>query len=187
MKRSTSVILALGLVLFAHQASAEVAFQFAVPGFRAPDSSSVSGVRLSIIHGKNSSQKGLDLGFVAMSETAHFSGLALIFGVSRVTNTMSAGAAFSFVNWHSSRDTGMNGAFINILNNTEGAVNVGFVTIAESGTGLDIGGFNMSRSSTCQIGFLNITDRIETFQFGFLNMAKNGFLPIFPVVNFPVR
>ncbi len=187
MTRSTSVTLTLALLLFTHPAFAEVAFQFAVPNFRAPDSASVNGVRLSIIHGKNTTQKGLDLGFFAMSETAHFSGLGLIFGVSRVTNTMAGGAAFSFVNWHSSRDTGMNGAFINIVNNTEEAFNLGFVTIAEGGTGFDLGGFNMSKSSTCQIGFLNITDRIETFQFGFLNIAQNGFLPVFPVFNFPVR
>ena len=59
------------------------------------------------------------------------------------------------------------------------------MNVAEGGTAVDLGGFNMSRSSTAQIGFLNITDRIKSFQFGFLNMAENGFLPIFPIVNFP--
>jgi hypothetical protein len=98
---------------------------------------------------------------------------------------MSGGVAFSLVNWHSGNDSGMNGAFINILNNTEGAFNTGFVILAEGGTMVDLGGFNMSKRSTAQIGFLNVTDEIKSFQFGFLNMAKNGFLPIFPIVNFP--
>ena len=76
---------------------------------------------------------------------------------------------------------------IDILNDAQGAFNLGFVNVAKGGTAFDLGGFNMSRSSTAQIGFLNITDRIESFQFGFLNIAENGFLPVFPIVNFPGR
>jgi hypothetical protein len=184
MKRSTAITLTLSLVLFANQAYAQVAFQFAAPNLRVPESSTVNGVRFSVIHGENRGQHGLDLGLLSMSETSEFSGLALIAGISRVTREMSGGAAFSLVNWHSGRDTGMNGAFVNLVNNTEGAFNLGFVNIANGGTAVDLGGFNMSRSSTVQIGFLNVTDRIESFQFGFLNIAKNGFLPVFPVVNF---
>ena len=183
--RSMAITLTLGLVLLATQAYADAAFQFAAPNFRVPESKTVNGVRFSIIHGKNQGQHGLDLGLLSMSETSNFSGLALIFGISRVTREMSGGAAFSFVNWHSGRDSGMNGAFVNILNDTQGAFNLGFVNVAKGGTAFDLGGFNMSRSSTAQIGFLNITDRIESFQFGFLNMAENGFLPVFPIVNFP--
>jgi hypothetical protein len=185
MKRSLTVTFTLALVFFANQAYADVAFQFAAPNLRVPESSVVNGVRFSIIHGENQGQHGLDLGLLSMSETSSFSGLGLIFGISRVRREMSSGAAFSFVNWHSGRDSGMNGAFINILNNTENAFNLGFVTVAEGGTAVDLGGFNMSRSSTVQIGFINVTDRIKSFQFGFLNMAKNGFLPVFPIVNFP--
>lgn len=182
-----NVTLTLGLILFANQAYAQAAFQFAAPGVRVPDSPTVHGLRFSVIHGKNQGQHGLDLGLLSMSETSNFSGLALICGISRVTRETSGGAAFSLVNWHSSRDSGMNGAFINILNDTEGAFNLGFVTVADGGTAVDLGGFNMSRSSTAQIGFVNVTDKIKTFQFGFLNIAKNGFLPVFPIFNFPKR
>lgn len=185
MKRPISLVLALVLVFFAQEAYAQAAFQFAVPNFRAPENPHVSGVRLSIIQGKNQSQRGLDLGLLSMSETATLSGLALIGGISRVTQEMDGGAAFSLVNWHSGRDSGMNGGFVNILNETEDAFNLGFVTVAKGGTGVDLGGFNMSRSSTAQIGFLNVTNKIKSFQFGFLNIAENGFLPVFPVVNFP--
>jgi hypothetical protein len=185
MKRSVAITLALGLILFAKGAYAQVAFQFAAPNLRVPNSSEVSGVRFSIIHGKNQRQRGLDLGLLSMSETSTLSGLALIAGISRVTTGMSGGAAFSLVNWHSGRDSGMNGAFINVLDDTQGAFNLGFVNVAKRGTAVDLGGFNMSRSSTAQIGFLNVTDEIKSFQFGFLNIAKNGFLPVFPVVNFP--
>ena len=50
---------------------------------------------------------------------------------------------------------------------------------------VDLGGFNLSKSSTAQIGFVNVTDEIKSFQFGFLNMADNGILPVLPIVNFP--
>ena len=185
MKRSTTIVLVLGLLLLAKGAYAQAAFQFGAPNLQVPKSPEVSGMRLSIIHGKNQSQRGLDLGLLSMSETATLSGLALIGGISRVTRGMDGGAAFSLVNWHTGRDSGMNGAFINIVDDTEDAFNMGFVTVAKRGTAVDLGGFNMSKRSTAQIGFLNVTDEIKSFQFGFLNMAKNGFLPVFPVVNFP--
>jgi len=185
MRPSMAIILALGLVLFASEAYAQAAFQFAAPNFQVPESSRVNGMRFSIIHGKNRSMNGFDLGLLSMSETSTFSGLALIAGINKVTGDMRGGAAFSFVNWHTGRDSGMNGAFINVLHDTEGAFNLGFVTVTAWGTAVDLGGFNISRSSTAQIGFLNITDEIKSFQFGFLNMAKNGFLPVFPIFNFP--
>lgn len=187
MKQKIALLVALGLVLLAGTARAEVAFQFAVPNANLPASSAVSGLRLSFLHGENASQRGLDLGLLSVSETQTFSGLALIGGISRVTGTMEGGAAFSFVNWHSGRDSGLNAAFINVVNDTRDAFNLGFVTIADSSTSVDLGGFNLSKASTAQIGFVNVTDRIDSFQIGFLNIAENGFLPIFPFFNAPAK
>lgn len=187
MKRLTSTLFALGLVCLAGPVYAQASFQFAAPDLNLPDRSDVSGIRISLLHGKNRSQRGLDLGLLSMSETSTFSGLGLIGGISRVTGNMEGGAALSFVNWHDGHDSGMNGAFINIVNDTRDAFNLGFVNVADNATSFDLGGFNMSRSSTAQVGFLNVTDRIESFQIGFLNMAKNGFLPVFPFVNFPAK
>lgn len=184
MKASRYQVLALGLVLFARPALAQVGFQFAAPNLQAPQGQEVSGVRLSFLHGKNQAQRGLDLGLLSVSETSNLSGLALVLGVSRVTRGSDA-AAFSLINWHSGKDSGVNGAFINLLADSEGGFNTGFVIIAEGPTGVDLGGFNMSRRSTAQIGFLNVTDEIKSVQFGFLNIAKNGVFPILPVVNFP--
>jgi hypothetical protein len=59
------------------------------------------------------------------------------------------------------------------------------VNIADGTTLVDVGGLNVSASSTAQIGFINVTKEIKGFQFGFLNIAENGFLPVFPVFNFP--
>lgn len=182
MKR---LFLALVPLFVAGAALADTPFQFAAPNLNAPPDPDVRGVRFSFLHGENRSVKGLDLGLLSLSETSRASGVAFIGGVHYVRQEMSNGAAFSIVNYHRGRDSGVNGAFVNLLNDTTRAFNLGFITYAEGATMVDLGGINISRSSTAQIGFINMTDRIESFQFGFLNMAANGFLPIFPVFNFP--
>ena len=184
MKR---VILSLCLALFSNVAAADTQFQLALPNLNIPSDPQVNGMRLSFLWGKNRSTHGFDLGVLSMSETSDFSGLALVGGVSRVTGRMDSGVVFSLVNYHSGKDSGVNGAFINILHDTEGAFNTGFVTVASGTTSVDLGGVNVSNASTAQIGFINVTKHIKGFQFGFINMAENGFLPVFPIVNFPKR
>ena len=181
MKR---LILSLCLILCAGAAGATTPFQLGVPNANVPNDPHVNGMRLSFIWGKNSRTDGFDMGILSMSETSQLSGLALVGGVSKVTGGMDGGVAFSLLNYHTGSDSGVNGAFINLLNNANG-FNTGFVQIAQGTTMVDLGGVNVSQSSTVQIGFINVTKRIKTFQFGFINMAENGFLPIFPVFNFP--
>jgi len=182
MKRSLLCVL---LLVVAGTASAETAFQFSAPGLRAPDDPNVNGVRFAIFHGVNQRVRGVDFGFLSLSETADLSGLGLVLGLGKVTGKMSGGAAISLVNVHSGEDTGLNAAFINRLNNAEEAVNVAFVNIADGGTMVDVGGVNVSDRSTVQLGFLNVTQKIRGVQIGFLNIAENGFLPVFPIFNFP--
>lgn len=172
-------------LLGAGGASGESAFQFNAPNLQVPEDPEVNGFRLSLFHGRNHSVRGLDLGLLSLSEVSDFSGLSLVAGMGRVTGRMSGGAALSLVNYHTGDDTGVNAAFVNKINNTEGAVNVSFFNVADGTTGVDLGGVNLSKRSTAQLGFFNITDEIVGFQFGFINIARNGFLPVFPVVNFP--
>jgi hypothetical protein len=181
------IFLALVPLFVAGAALAETGFQFAVPNVNAPSDPIVNGVRFSFLHGANQSMRGLDFGLLSLSETSRASGVAFIGGVHYVKQEMKSGVSFSIMNYHKGRDSGVNGAFVNVLNDTSEAFNIGFVTFADGATMVDLGGINISRSSTVQIGFVNITDRIESFQFGFLNMADNGFLPMCPVVNFPKK
>jgi len=179
------IVLCALVLSIAGAASAEVPFQVAVPNHRSPDDQNVNGVRFSILHGKTDSVRGLDLGLLSLSESSSFSGLRLVLGVSKITGGMSGGAAFSLINYHTGRDTGLNAAFINRVHSIDNGLDFGFVNIADGSTMLDFGGLNVSDRSTAQIGFLNVTREIKGFQFGFLNIAKNGFLPVFPVFNFP--
>ncbi len=170
---------------FANMASAETAFQFAAPNVQAPEDPDVNGVRFSILHGRNQSVRGLDLGLLSLSETSNLSGLSLVLGISKVTGEMSGGAAISIINIHTGSDTGVNAAFINRTHSAENALNFGFVNIADGATMVDVGGLNVSERSVAQVGFINVTKEITSFQFGFLNIAENGFLPWFPIFNFP--
>jgi len=183
MKRSI-LFFSLALLALAGSAAAEVPFQFTAPSLRAPDDEVVNGMRMSLLHGQNTTVRGFDLGILALSSSDTLSGLSVT-AISHVKTSMSGGAAISLVNYHTGRDAGLNAAFINKLNNTEDAFNVSFLNIADGSTAVDLGGLNMSDRSVVQLGFLNITREIKSFQFGFLNIAKNGFLPVFPVFNFP--
>jgi hypothetical protein len=179
------MILCFFLLVYANLASAETTFQFAAPNLQSPKDPNVNGVRFSILHGKNQSVRGLDLGLLSLSETSNLSGLSLVLGMGKVTGDMSGGAAISLVNVHTGSDTGLNAAFINRINAAESAVNVGFVNIADGTTMVDVGGLNVSSRSSAQLGFINVTKEITGFQFGFVNIAENGFLPVFPIFNFP--
>lgn len=104
--------------------------------------------------------------------------------MSRVTEKSDGAVALSLINFHSGSDRGANLAFVNMLNNTKDAFNLGFIQIAEGETSADLGGLNISKKSRIQIGFVNITQEITGFQFGFLNMAENGFFKFFPIFNY---
>ncbi|MHA7840001.1 MAG: VC2662 family protein [bacterium] len=187
MTRSIACLgLLLSLILLGgREAPAETGFQLGLPNLNVPRDPDVNGFRLSFLYGENRQMRGFDLGLLSVSETSRMSGVALVGGVSRITGEMSSGASFSLVNFHTGRDSGMNAAFINLLDDAGQAFNTGFVTIARGRTGVDLGGINLSEGSKAQIGFVNITKEIESFQLGFLNMAENGFLPVFPFFNFP--
>lgn len=159
-------------------------FQFAAPGLRAPDVPDVSGMRFSILHGRNRSTRGVDLGLLSLSDTTHFSGFSAILGMGRVSGTMN-GLATGLINVHTSRDTGVNMALVNRVNTVESGANVGVVNTADGYTMLDLGALNVSDRSSVQIGVLNITKKISGVQLGLLNIAENGFLPMFPFFNFP--
>jgi hypothetical protein len=178
------MILVLSLLVFAEAALAETPFQFAAPNLRAPDDPKVSGIRFAVLHGENQSVRGVDLGFLSLSETTNLYGLSLVFGMGKLNGDM-FGWASGLINVHTGTDIGLNGAFVNRINTLERGANVGFVNIADGYTMLDLGGANISDRSSVQLGFLNVTRKLTGVQIGFLNVAENGFLPMFPIFNFP--
>lgn len=177
-------IVSASLLALSGVALAETGAQFGAPGVRVPSDPNVNGFRFSILYGDNERMSGLDMGLVALSESASLDGVALVLGFHKLRGNMEGGAAFSFANFHGGSDSGLNAAFINKVNNSPEAVDFGFVNLADGHTMVDIGGVNVSGSSTAQLGFINVTSNIKGFQLGFINIAKNGFLPVFPFFNF---
>jgi hypothetical protein len=173
------------ILLFAGAASADAAFQFTLPGLQAPEDPNVDGIRFSILYGKTQSLTGLDFGFFSYSEAGKLSGAAFVFGLHQLSGDMDGGLAWSLVNLHSGNDRGLNAAFVNKVNNVESGVDLAFVNIADGKTLVDIGGLNLSDSSTVQVGIINVTKKIEGVQIGFLNVAENGIFPVLPFFNFP--
>ena len=181
-------VLSLAFALIVPGAAfADADFQFGVPGRNFPDDESVDGMRVSILWGKNRQTSGFDLGFFSVSQTHVRSGFALVGGISRVTGRSDGAANLSFMNYHSGEDRGANLAFVNMVNDTRGAFNLGFVQIAQGQTSVDVGALNVSKRSNFQVGFVNVTDRIDGFQLGFLNVAENGIFPVFPLFNYPKK
>jgi hypothetical protein len=183
MKR---LIVSALLVLFAATASADTAFQFTVPGSRMPDDPNVSGFRLSLLHGQADSMKGFDFGMVSFSQSNDFAGAGPFFAVAQVTGD-SSGCLCSFVNVVGGESTGVVGGFINISKTMRSGAVVGFLNITEGYSNVDVSGLAISDKSKVQVGFVNITQEIESVQIGFLNMASNGIFPIMPFFNAPKK
>ncbi|WP_038174451.1 MULTISPECIES: VC2662 family protein [Vibrio] len=152
--------------------------------FNAPDNTQVAGVRLSALHGKVDSVKGVDFSIIGLSETNTTTGVnfGLFLGASKVNQEMT-GASLGLLNWNEGLTTGVNLGAVNLTKDVKGA-NVSFVNYSEGNTMVDVGAVNLSSESTVQVGVFNKTTKIEGVQIGLINCADNGFLPCFPIINF---
>lgn len=183
-KLLSSAAIAAGLFCASAQAADTPVMFSSINGFNAPNADSVGGVRLAALHGKVGEVKGVDFSLVGMSETDTTVGVnfSLLFGASKVNKSMT-GASFTYFNWMPGDTLGANFAALNVTGNVRGA-NVGFVNFSKGNTMVDVAAVSISKESTVQVGFFNMTDKIDGVQVGIINCAKNGFLPCFPIVNF---
>ena len=179
-------LIASMLCLLATPALAETSFQFSAAGARMPDDPNVGGFRIVLFYGKNENVSGFDLGIASFSEARNQSGFSMTWGMGRVTGS-SSGLASGFVNLHSGEDTGVNAAFINNIKSLKSGVNIGFVNVTDGYSHIDLSGMGISNESQIQLGFINITKKINGVQIGFLNFAENGFFPVFPFFNMPKK
>ena len=62
---------------------------------------------------------------------------------------------------------------------------VSLINFAEEFTGFQAGILNsQTKSDSVQIGLINISNKSNGLQLGLINLMDNGFLPIFPILNF---
>ncbi|USD65089.1 phaC PHA synthase [Vibrio sp. SCSIO 43136] len=153
-------------------------------GNNVPSNDAVGGVRLSVLHGKVSEVKGVDVSLLGMSETDKTTGLnfGLFFGGSKVNQEMK-GVSLGLFNWNEGQAKGLNAGLVNYTNDVKG-LNLSTVNYSQGHTMADVALVSISEKSNFQFGFFNKTKQIEGVQIGLLNCADNGFFKCFPIVNF---
>ena len=161
MKILPSSIVALAAMAFSVSAAAEEKpFSAGVfdPVQIVPSSQGIKGARLSLFYGNNTTLKGFDFVFL---------------GVNRVKSDMT-GVQLGLVNWTESGEQA--GAQLGLVSLTGGYFK-----------GAQLGwAFNYAKEVTgLQFGIVNYAERLHKgLQLGLINIAKNGFLPIFVITNF---
>lgn len=119
-----------------------------------PENTSISGIRISLIYGKNASVSGIDWGLV-----------------NHTTSGQSVGWKTGLVGVNDANFVGLQSCFVNL--NTENAEGVqwGFYNHAGYMNGL-------------QLGFINHVASMKGLQIGLVNIIqKGGQFPVFPIVN----
>ena len=185
MRKTFHFVLLTGLILlFAAPVSADASSQFVFAGIRTPDADNVTQFRFSMLFASNKDVSGFDLGLVSIAESQNFNGFGPLFAIANVEGT-SNGCLCSFANFVGGQSKGVNAGLLNVLQKDSAGVNLGFLNVTSGTSNVDVSALAFSEESKIQVGLVNVTDKIQSVQIGFLNFAKNGFFPVFPFVNFP--
>lgn len=119
-----------------------------------PENTSIGGIRLSLIYGKNATVSGLDWGLVT-----------------HTTSGTSMGWRSAFVGINEANFVGLQQAFVNINDQNAEGVQMGFYNHAGHMSGL-------------QLGVINHAGSMKGLQIGLINIIKSGGqFPVFPIVN----
>ena len=114
----------------------------------------IKGVRLNLIYGKNRGVNGLDVGFI--NHIGNKASTAVQFGFVNYTEANFAGAQISLANWGEKKTSGLQWGFLN---------------------------YSVSMSGV-QFGIVNYAENMNGLQIGLANIIKNnGAFPFFPIVN----
>ena len=119
-----------------------------------PENTSIGGIRLSLIYGKNASVSGIDWGLV-----------------NHTTSGTSLGWQAGLVGLNEANFVGLQSSFVNLDNHNAEGVQLGFYNHAEYMNGL-------------QLGIINHAGSMKGLQIGLINIIKSGGqFPVFPIVN----
>jgi hypothetical protein len=145
----------IGFASSAYAGDKAVNLSLFTPVSIAKETDAVTAFRFSLIYGKNTSVKVVDLGLV-----------------SHTTSGLSKGLALSFVNYGEGDFKGLQvGDIANIQKGSFEGLEVGIVNSAGSVNGV-------------QFGIVNIAQKMHGIQIGLVNVIKqDGQFPVFPIVN----
>ncbi|MCE1188180.1 MAG: hypothetical protein LWX56_03485 [Ignavibacteria bacterium] len=119
------------------------------------ESTSVTGLRINLLYGKNTNVNGLDWGLV-----------------NHTTSGTSFGLQTGFLNLDEANFSGHQNGFVNVIKGNMSGMQWGVINYGESVSGI-------------QIGVINYAQYLKKgLQIGLVNIAKqNGQFPIFPIIN----
>lgn len=149
-----------------------------------PPETGITGVRLSLLYGRNAAMTGLDVGL-----TTHTTGDAAAFqwGAVHVMEGDFTGWQQGLINYDQGAFTGLGEGLVNYAVGEVKGIQFGGVNVAGSAfEGLQAGVYNQAATSRgLQIGIVNYTARAgSVFQLGLVNIiSSKERLPVLPVVN----
>ncbi len=121
----------------------------------APEENSITGLRLSLLYGKNANMNGIDLGLV------------------NITTGDQLGVQWGVVGYNEGNFNGWQDNLVSITKGNFVGLQSGAVT------------YNGSKMNGLQIAIVNYAATLHGLQLGLINIiGKGGFLPIFPIFNF---
>ena len=160
------------------------------------ENTSIHGFRLDLPYGKNYDVQGLDFG-IASETTRNLTGASFTLGSSVGHNvlgvqssfvlSLAGGTVYGLQEGIYSEANDLHGVQFGVVTqvkrNGYGA-RFAVVNLGATHEGAEFGIVNYSkRASGFQLGIVNVTDELHGVQIGVVNIAKNGFLPFFPVMN----
>jgi hypothetical protein len=133
------------------------------------ENTSITGLRLNFIYGKNAKVSGLDWGLV-----------------NHITSGTSVGVQWGLVGIVESNYTGWQGNFLNITNGNFEGLQWGLINYAGTVSGVELGFINYAGTvSGVQFGLINYASNMtKGLQIGLINIIRHGGqFPFFPIVN----
>lgn len=146
----------------------------------------VTGLRIPVFFAKTEKVTGMDFNLFASEVdeiTGYQGGIFMGAGIYTRVNKRFRGLGFSIVNLHGGDSKGMLVGIMNITNDFKG-LKLGLINYSRKRSGWEVGVINNSEEAFFQLGLINMTDKIDGLQIGLVNIAKNGVLPVMPLVNF---
>lgn len=133
-----------------------------------PDTTTIKGVRFSLLYGRNATVKGLDIGLV-----------------SHATSGLSKGAQFGIVGIVDEDFIGFQNNWVNITKGNFEGFQWGLVNLANNANGFQLAFVNhANHASGFQLGLVNYARTLDGLQIGLINIIKTGGqFPVFPIVN----
>lgn len=158
--KSAALLLLAAIVLIAFTPTAHareskpIQLSLLAPVQLFPESTPITGLRLNLLYGRNTSVTGIDLGLVNHTTTGKFVGVQ--WGLVGIVDT-------DFLGWQNN--------WVNVTKRDFEGFQWGLVNVVGNGNGF-------------MLGFVNYAKTMKGLQIGLVNVIKQGGqFPVFPIVN----